>query len=225
MTATEVWFASLSKIFLKSIRLAAGNLHGNPRVCYTKVYTLGDIFHGKKGSHERYTSGEKKRGTSMKVAIVSADTMIYRKQKDDTCSPIVRRVLDQVSFKTELVQPVPNDREVIRKILAKIADAQMADLILTIGGIGCREEDCVPEATKAVVDKEIPGIGESMRLFMTRTRKRAMLTRGTAGIRGKSLIVNLPGSPKIIKECLEYVLPEIVYATETAVGEHDDVEE
>ena len=149
----------------------------------------------------------------MKVAIVSADTMIYRKQKDDTCSPIVRRVLDQVSFKTELVQPVPNDREVIRKILAKIADAQMADLILTIGGIGCREEDCVPEATKAVVDKEIPGIGESM------------LTRGTAGIRGKSLIVNLPGSPKIIKECLEYVLPEIVYATETAVGEHDDVEE
>ena len=59
----------------------------------------------------------------MKVAIVSADTMIYRKQKDDTCSPIVRRVLDQVSFKTELVQPVPNDREVIRKILAKIADA------------------------------------------------------------------------------------------------------
>ena len=151
----------------------------------------------------------------MKVAIVSADTMIYRKQKDATCSPIVRRVLDQVSFKTELVQPVPNDREVIRKILAKIADAQMADLILTIG----------PEATKAVVDKEIPGIGESMRLFMTRTRKRAMLTRGTAGIRGKSLIVNLPGSPKIIKECLEYVLPEIVYATETAVGEHDDVEE
>ena len=135
----------------------------------------------------------------MKVAIVSADTMIYRKQKDDTCSPIVRRVLDQVSFKTALVQPVPNDREVIRKILAK--------------------------ATKAVVDKEIPGIGESMRLFMTRTRKRAMLTRGTAGIRGKSLIVNLPGSPKIIKECLEYVLPEIVYATETAAGEHDDVEE
>ena len=58
----------------------------------------------------------------MKVAIVSADTMIYRKQKDDTCSPIVRRVLDQVSFKTELVQPVPNDREVIRKILAKTGD-------------------------------------------------------------------------------------------------------
>ena len=80
-------------------------------------------------------------------------------------------MLDQVSFKTELVQPVPNDREVIRKILAKIADAQMADLILTIGGIGCREEDCVPEATKAVVDKEIPGIGESMRLFMTVSAK------------------------------------------------------
>ena len=142
--------------------------------------------------------------------------MIYRKQKDDTCSPIVRRVLDQVSFKTELVQPVPNDREVIRKILAKIADAQMADLILTIGG---REEDCVPEATKAVVDKEIPGIGESMRLFMTRTRKRAMLTRGTAGIRGKSLIVNLPGSPKAVKESLEYIIDALGHGIEIMTGE------
>ena len=155
----------------------------------------------------------------MKVAIVSADTMIYRKQKDDTCSPIVRRVLDQVSFKTELVQPVPNDREVIRKILAKIADAQMADLILTIGGIGCREEDCVPEATKAVVDKEIPGIGESMRLFMTRTRKRAMLTRGTAGIRGKSLIVNLPGSPKAVRESLDYIIDALGHGIEILTGE------
>ena len=161
----------------------------------------------------------------MKVAIVPVDTLIYKKLKEDTCSEVVRRIMGQVSFKTEMIQPVPSDEEVVRKILARIADAQIADLILTIGGIGCRGEDCVPEATKSIVEKEIPGMGEAMRLYMTRTRKRSMLTRGTAGIRNKTLIVNLPGSPKVIKECLEYILPEIVYATETVLGEHDDMNE
>ena len=77
----------------------------------------------------------------MRAAIVSVDTMIYQKLKEDDCSPIVKRMLGQVSFKTELIQPVPNDKEVIRKILARIADAGIADLVLTIGGIGCRDED------------------------------------------------------------------------------------
>ena len=161
----------------------------------------------------------------MRAAIIPVDTLIYKKLKEDTCSQIVKRMLSQVSYKTELIQPVPNDKEVIRKILARVADAGIADLVLTIGGIGCREEDWVPEATKSVVDKEISGIGEAMRLYMIRTRKRAMLTRGTAGIRKNTLIVNLPGSPKVIKECLEYILPEIVYATEVVLGEHDDIKE
>ena len=161
----------------------------------------------------------------MRAAIIPVDTLIYKKLKEDTCSQIVKRMLSQVSYKTELIQPVPNDKEVIRNILARVADAGIADLVLTIGGIGCREEDWVPEATKSVVDKEISGMGEAMRLYMIRTRKRAMLTRGTAGIRKNTLIVNLPGSPKVIKECLEYILPEIVYATEAVLGEHDDIKE
>ncbi|XCP83401.1 MogA/MoaB family molybdenum cofactor biosynthesis protein [Roseburia hominis] len=161
----------------------------------------------------------------MKAAILPVDTLIYRKLKEDTCTPIVKRMLSQVSFKVELVQPVPNDKEVLRKVLARIADSGAADLVITIGGIGCREEDWTPEATKAVVDKEIPGMGEAMRLYMIRTRKRAMLTRGTAGIRGNTLIVNLPGSPKVMKECLEYIMPEIVYTTEVVLGEHDDIKE
>ena len=161
----------------------------------------------------------------MRAAIIPVDTLIYQKLKEDTSSPVVKRMLGQVSFKTEMIQPVPNDKEVIRKVLARVADAGIADLVLTIGGIGCRESDWTPEATKAVVEKEIPGMGEAMRLYMIRTRKRAMLTRGTAGIRRNTLIVNLPGSPKVIKECLEYILPEIVYTTEIVLGEHDDIKE
>lgn len=161
----------------------------------------------------------------MRAVIIPVDTLIYRKLKEDTCSQIVKRMLGQVGFRIEMIQPVPNDKEVIRQILARIADTGAADLILTIGGIGCREEDWTPEATKLIVDKEILGIGEAMRMYMTRTRKRAMLTRGTAGIRKKTLIVNLPGSPRVIKECLEYILPEVVYATEVVLGEHDDMKE
>ena len=161
----------------------------------------------------------------MKVAIVPVDTLIYKKLKEDTCSPVVKRMMGQVSFKTELIQPVPNSKEVIRKVLAKVADAGIADLVLTIGGIGCRENDWTPEATEAIIEKRIPGMAEAMRLYMIRTRKRAMLTRGTAGIRGNTVIVNLPGSPKVIKECLEYILPEIVYTVEVLLGEHDDINE
>lgn len=161
----------------------------------------------------------------MRAVIIPVDTLIYKKLKEDTGSPIVKRMLAQVSYKVEMIQPVPNDKEVIRQVIARIADTGMADLILTIGGIGCREEDWTPEATKSIVEKEIPGLGEAMRLYMSRTRKRAMLTRGTAGIRKKTLIVNLPGSPRIIKECMEYILPEIVYTTEVVLGEHDDIKE
>ena len=161
----------------------------------------------------------------MKAVIIPVDTLIYRKLKEDVCSPVVKRVLGQVSFKTEMIQPVPNDKDVIRKVLASIADGGLADVVLTIGGIGCRECDWTPEATKAILDKEISGMAEAMRLYMVRTRKRSMLTRGTAGIRKNTLIVNLPGSPKVIKECLEYVLPEIVYTTEVILGEHDDINE
>lgn len=161
----------------------------------------------------------------MRAVIIPVDTLIYQKLKEDTCSPIVKRMLGQVSYKIEMIQPVPNDKEVIRQIMARICDSGMADLVLTIGGIGCREEDWTPEATKSIVDKEIPGLGEAMRLYMSRTRKRAMLTRGTAGIRKKTLIVNLPGSPRVIKECMEYILPEIVYTTEVVLGEHDDIKE
>ncbi len=161
----------------------------------------------------------------MRAVIIPVDTLIYKKLKEDACSQVVKRMLGQVGFRTEMIQPVPNDREVIRQVLARIADTNAADLIVTIGGIGCREEDWTPEASKAIFDKEIPGMAESMRMYMTRTSKRAMLTRGTTGIRKKTLIVNLPAKPRVIKECLEYILPEVVYATEVVLGEHDDIGE
>ena len=120
---------------------------------------------------------------------------------------------------------LPDDREKIRRELIRLSDEVKCDLILTTGGTGFSPRDITPEATMDVAERNAPGIAEGLRACSMQFTKRAMLGRGVSVIRKGTLIINLPGSPKIIKECLEYVLPEIVYATETAAGEHDDVEE
>ena len=157
----------------------------------------------------------------MKAAVFPVDTAIYKKVKEDEASYSVKRMLTQVGYKVEMVQALPNEKEIIRQVLTKVADGGLADVIITIGGIGCRTEDVVPEATKETIQREVPGMAEAMRLYMTRTQKRAMLTRGVVGIRKNTLIVNLPGTTKTMQECLQYVMPEIVHATEVLLGMHD----
>ena len=83
----------------------------------------------------------------------------------------------------------------------------------------------MPEATKEIAHKDVPGIPEAMRYFSLQITGRAMLSRAAAAIRERTLIVNMPGSPKAVTECLEYILPEVVYATEVVLGEHDDIKE
>ena len=158
----------------------------------------------------------------MKAAILSADTEIYQGIKEDKCTPIVKRILEQVGFRVEMDKAIPRDYEVVKAIAARVVEEDISDIIITIGGIGCHQDDCVPEATKAILDREVPGIAEAMRGYMIRTSKRAMLTRGMAGIRKNALILNLPDSPKVIKELLDYTLPEIVHLIEILLGQHDN---
>lgn len=156
----------------------------------------------------------------MKAVILSVDTKIYQGAKEDNCAPVVKRILEQVGFQVEMDKAIPRDFDVVKAIAARVVEDHLADLILTIGGIDCYPEDCVPEATKAILERETPGIAESIRSFMTRTSKRAMLSRGAAGLRRKTLIINLPDSPKVIKDVLDFTLPEIVHVIEILLGEH-----
>ena len=93
--------------------------------------------------------------------------------------------------------------------MARLADEDVADLILTTGGTGFSPRDWTPEATQDICERMVPGIPEAMRAFSMQFTKRAMLSRQAAGIRKKALIINLPGSPKAVRECLEYILPEL----------------
>jgi molybdenum cofactor synthesis domain-containing protein len=113
---------------------------------------------------------------------------------------------------------VPDDREAIRRGLERLCDEQAPDLILTVGGTGVRPTDWAPEATREVIEREIPGIGEAMRQESLKKMRTAMLSRGTAGIRGKALIVNLPGSSRGVKDNLAVLAPILDHTIEKISG-------
>ena len=104
---------------------------------------------------------------------------------------------------------MPDEINLIVDVLKEFADAEHCDLIVTTGGTGISARDVTPEATKTVVEKELPGFGEAMRMQSLARVKTAILSRATAGTRGKSLIVNLPGKPTAVRECLEILAPAI----------------
>ena len=112
-----------------------------------------------------------------------------------------------------------DDRKMLSERMAEIADSGAAELILTTGGTGFSPRDITPEATEDIIDRRVPGIPEAMRAYSMTITKRAMLSRATAGIRKKTLIINLPGSPKAVKESLEYIIDALGHGIEIMTGE------
>lgn len=155
----------------------------------------------------------------MKVAILTANTNIYREQEENQSGEVIKKITEEAGLEVVFMKALPNDREVLSAIMQRMADAKLADLILTTGGAGCAPEDSTPEATMDIVDKVVPGIPEAMRAHVAKLTKRSMLNRGVAGIRGEVLIVNLPGKAGAVKECLKFLLPELVHAVKVIKGE------
>lgn len=129
----------------------------------------------------------------------------------DLSGPEIERVLTDCGVVVEewIRLVIPDERDGIEALLRRLADEDCADLILTTGGTGPAPRDVTPEATRAVLDRELPGFGEIMRVSSFTKVPTAILSRATAGTRGKSLIVNLPGNPKAIGECLPMLIPAI----------------
>ncbi|MBA7486437.1 Molybdopterin adenylyltransferase [subsurface metagenome] len=114
---------------------------------------------------------------------------------------------------------IPDEMDIIANKLAEWADEGKVDVILTTGGTGLGPRDVTPEATLSIVDRVVPGFTEVMRTKTFNTTPFAILSRAVAGVRGKCLIINLPGSPKAVRECLEIILPAIPHAVEILRGE------
>ena len=137
---------------------------------------------------------------------------------EDKSGPLIREILSSLG-KTKEYIIVPDEKEEIEKALIYLCDDIKADVILTTGGTGFAPRDITPEATKSVIEKEVPGKPEAIRNESLKITKNAMLSRAAAGIRGKSLIINLPGSPKAVKESLEIVIPVLPHAVKTLSGD------
>jgi molybdopterin adenylyltransferase len=153
------------------------------------------------------------------VGILTVSDKGSRGEREDLSSGAIRETLASLDCRVVAYDIVPDEREAISGRLAGWADKGEVDVVLTTGGTGLARRDVTPEATLAIIDKGVPGIAEAMRAKSLEKTPMAVLSRATAGVRKDCLIINLPGSPKAVRECLEAVLPAIPHAVEIIKGE------
>lgn len=155
-----------------------------------------------------------------RIGIVTISDRASRGEYEDRGGPAIRSYLTEVltSPWEGVARVIPDDRAAIEAALMELADVERCCLIVTTGGTGPAERDVTPEATEAVCGKMMPGFGELMRKVSLEKVPTAILSRQTAGIRGKSLIINLPGQPKAIAECLDAVMPAVPYCVDLLEG-------
>lgn len=153
------------------------------------------------------------------VGILTISDKGSRGERQDKSGEAIREVLSKIDVRIADYHIVPDEKELIAGKLVKWADEDNLDVVFTTGGTGLTPRDVTPEATLAVVNRIVPGFAEAMRAESLKKTPHAMLSRAVVGTRGKCLIVNLPGSPRAVRECLEVILPALPHAVETLKGE------
>ena len=147
----------------------------------------------------------------MKVGIITVSDKGAKGEREDLSGRAIRALVKADSYEYCIV---PDEKEEISKAIVDFVDNKSCNLVLTTGGTGLSCRDVTPEAANDVLDRQTPGISEVIRIESFKINKRAILSRALSGTRGKSLIINLPGSPKAVKECLEIILFVIPHALE-----------
>ncbi len=158
-------------------------------------------------------------GRPIRAAVVVTSDSCVRDGREDRSGPTIVDALKAHAVAVASPLAIPDDRDTIEQTLRRLCDEERCDLVLTTGGTGLGPRDVTVEATRAVIDREAPGIAEAARAFGQERDPRAMFSRAVAGIRGRSLIVNLPGGPKGARESLAAILPSLLHAVRMIAGE------
>lgn len=153
-----------------------------------------------------------------RVGILTASDKGAAGEREDLSAGAIREIITGLGWNVPVYRVVPDDLDVITGALVEMVDKDGLDLVLTTGGTGFSPRDNTPEATRAAIEKEVPGIPEVMRAVSLQKTPRAMLSRAVAGIRGRTLIINLPGSQKAVRECLGAIIDSLPHGLEILSG-------
>ena len=164
------------------------------------------------------TSNQKPEKTIYKVAVLTISDKCSKGEREDKSGKIIQELIKNLPGEVVRYEIIPDEPAMIKEKLIDFCDTLRVDLVLTTGGTGFTARDFTPEATKEVVEREVPGIPEAMRTECLKFTKRAMLSRAISGIRGKTLIINLPGSSQGAKESLEAILEALSHGLDMIVG-------
>ena len=153
------------------------------------------------------------------VGILTISDKGSRGEREDLSGKVIEEIVKKINGEVKYYQIIPDEKDIIQEELIKAVDKLHLDLILTTGGTGLAKRDVTPDATLEVIEKEVPGISEIIRSESFKKTNRAILSRGMAGIRKESLIINLPGSPKGVRESLEVILDALPHGIEILKGQ------
>jgi len=158
----------------------------------------------------------------IRTAIITLSDKGSKGEREDESGQTIRRMIADIHAVVSHYEILPDEKQRIIDVLRRLSDSGSIDLILTTGGTGVAPRDVTPEATLAVIDREIPGMAEAMRMDSLKKTPHAMISRAVVGIRKQTLIVNLPGSPRAVQENLAVILPAIPHAVEKIKGDTSD---
>ncbi len=154
----------------------------------------------------------------IRAAILTVSDSCSEGTREDLSGPAIKEILEANKFEVCQTEIVPDDHDAIANELEYFADELAVDIVLTTGGTGLGPRDITPEATEAVCNKMVPGLAETMRAEGLKKTPNAILSRSAAGVRGDTLIINLPGSQKAVRQCLDVILPVLPHAVKMMQG-------